>query len=84
MCYWTGFRCLDNFNVSRDMLLYKKERTRLNYTVFKLNRVMTFPMNLKKTSASAGARHCGNHENGNNWQQIREVNKFMLTLFTDS
>ena len=25
--YWTGFRCLDNFKVSRGILLCKKERT---------------------------------------------------------
>ena len=31
----TGFQFLDNFNVSRDILLCKEERTRLNYTACK-------------------------------------------------
>ena len=37
---------VDNFKVNRDILLCKKERTRLDYTVFKLNTVMTFPISL--------------------------------------
>ena len=55
------FRSLDIFKVNRNILLCKKERTRLNYTACKLNKVeRSDDLSNKEPSWDGGTKGCMN------------------------